>query len=139
MCLTGRDLKSARQGGWPPRLVRTLSPVMIRFFQISERYRFNLARQTVREQLTDILVISVSPRGISDNDRRITCADGTCAVALTDMVTMAQTNAGWERGYAMMCLDELAIYNCYCSPNCTIKSFVEFLNGLEAIIRHHSV
>lgn len=43
------------------------------------------------------------------------------------------TSAG--RGYCSMQVDDTLIYSCYCTPNCSIGEFSEFLAGLEGDVR----
>lgn len=59
-------------------------------------------------------------------------------VALTDTAKMVALSSGCGPGYAVACLDDVAVYNCCCFPNCTTDEFFTFMDGLEADIKHRS-
>lgn len=49
---------------------------------------------------------------------------------------MMAVNSGCSKGFALICLGDLVVYSCYCSPNtlCSMDEFSEFLDGLEVDI-----
>lgn len=67
-------------------------------------------------------------------DGWISSSSGTYAATLTDMVIIAAENSSCNRGFAVICLKDLVVYNNYYSPNCSVDEFSTYLDKLETDI-----
>lgn len=90
----------------------------------------------LEKQTAEILVSVNHPRP-PDTDRWISSINGTYTAALTDMVRIATESSSCDRGFTIVCLKDLVVYNCYYSLNCSVDEFSAYVDGLETDIRIH--
>jgi len=84
-----------------------------------------LLTQTMLKRKTDVALISDFYQKIVEDRLR----------ARTGSVSLPYT----ETGYALARISTTLFYSCYCTPNCTIQEFNQFLCGLEISIRTNDI
>ncbi|KAL4083899.1 hypothetical protein QTP88_029215 [Uroleucon formosanum] len=86
----------------------------------------------MKEKKTDILCIS-EPNGVPDQPGWVGSADGKCALYLNENLRVLRI--GKEAGFAWADLDNLRVYSCYYSPNCTLQEYQKFIDALHESVR----
>lgn len=118
------------------------TPPVIKVIQVNLNHCWaaqQLLDQTLVERNSDVALISDYYRPMSDANRWTASADGKCAILICgNSITMiAEKGAGI--GYAWVRTSNSLMYSCYCSPNCTLDEFDDFLGGLESSIRNQAL
>ncbi|CAI6374150.1 unnamed protein product [Macrosiphum euphorbiae] len=95
-----------------------------------------LLLQTMAERGSRVAVLSEYNRPMGDSDHWAESLDRKCAVFAPNSsdVTLAEQGAGV--GFVWVWLDDVLLYSCYCTPNCSIQEYDLFLGGLEPSIAH---
>ncbi|CAI6362891.1 unnamed protein product [Macrosiphum euphorbiae] len=94
-----------------------------------------LLLQTMAELQSSIAIISDYYRPMGGDERWFNSVDGKSAIFVTGNSCPTITHHGAGPGFVWVRIDNLVLYSCYCSPNCTLQEFDAFLGGLEASIR----
>ncbi|XP_025405681.1 uncharacterized protein LOC112679947 [Sipha flava] len=97
-----------------------------------------LLAQTILERNVDVVIASDHYRGFDDDPRWFEIVDRKCGVLVTRRSSVLITEKGAGTGFAWAKVSESVFYCCYCTPNCSLQEFDEFLNGLEGSVQCHS-
>jgi len=75
---------------------------------------------------------------MGDSDHWAESLDRKCALFAPNSSDVVFDSHGAGRGFVWVWLDDVLMYSCYCTPNCTIQEYDLFLGGLEHSISHQS-
>jgi len=98
-----------------------------------------LLLQTVAERGIDVVVVSDYNRQMGGSAHQwVASADGKCAIYVASTSSYISDRGGGV-GFAWARINSMLLYSCYCTPNCTIQVFDQFLGDLDASIRNQAI
>jgi len=98
-----------------------------------------LLLQTVAELSVDVIIVCDYYRPLEHRPQWVDSADGKCAVYIPSRSAAIVSDHGSGQGFAWAKVGGKLVYSCYCTPNCTIDEFDNFLSGLEESIAQLAV
>lgn len=115
--------------------------MMIRILQINvgvRRVAQDLAMASALNWDADLLVVSEQNRSQSEDDGWFADTSNRSAVVVASGVPINHVGQA-ELGFRWVEFPGFRLYSCYCSPNCAIDEFKDFLLRLERSIRSSSI
>lgn len=104
----------------------------------NSRMAQQLLLQTMAERGSRIAVLSEYNRPMGDSDHWAESLDKKSAVFAPNSSDAVLTEQGAGVGFAWVWLGEVLLYSCYCTPNCSIQEYDQFLGGLQLSISHQT-
>jgi len=86
----------------------------------------------------DVLIISEQNRNRSETEGWFSDSSGRAAVAVLSNIPVNSVSP-LENGFRWIEVTGFRIYSCYCTPNCSITEFKDFLIKLESSLRNSPV
>jgi len=114
---------------------------MTRILQINTgvcRAAQDLALASAFQWEADILVISEQNRNLPESEAWFSDSGGRSAIAVTSKIPV-NTIGPSELGFRWVEFPEFRLYSCYCTPNCSIADYKDFLLRLERSIRSSNI
>jgi len=93
-----------------------------------------LLLQTMAERGSHIAVLSEHNRSMGDSEHWAESLDRKCAVFAPNSSDVTLDVQGAGTGFVWVWLNDVLLYRCYCTPNCSIQEYDIFLGGIELSI-----
>lgn len=117
--------------------IMTSTTTIIKVLQVNLNHCWlahQLLAQTTLERGTDVALISDFHHRIGDDQHWIQSLDGKCVINVCKNSGVMPCEKGAGISFAWARISTIIFYSCYCTPNCTIQEFDQFLWGLVTSI-----
>lgn len=98
-----------------------------------------LLLQTIAELSADVVIVCDYYHQLDHPSQWVDSADGKCAVYIPNRSEAIVSEHGSGQSFAWGKVGGKLVYSCYCTPNCAIDEFDNFLSGLEESITQQAV